>query len=339
MSTISTIIVSYNTRDLLRQCLASLRTTAPDVHVLVVDCASHDGSAEMVRNEFAWVTLVEPGANLGFTAANNLGLRLVLGDPFVAVHPDAPSVPESAVFGAAIPSQAPDYVLLLNPDTEVYADALQQLAQFLDQHPRVAMVGPRLLNPDASIQAAAFRFPTLSMSVLDLFPPGEVLPGRLYNSWWHGRYPQEQGEQAYPIDHPLGACMLVRREVIEQLGGLDQGFFMYAEELDWAYRMRQAGWSIWQLPSARVMHVGGASSSQFKARSQQMLYRSRMRFFRKHYAPYLVLLHTLIIRLGILRLILLAWRDRFMGRLTQAECVERVVTYSQIIRLTISEKQ
>src|SRR5205823_12803184 len=170
-------------------------------------------------------------------------------------------------------SRSPAHVLLLNPDTVVHPSAIETLAAFLETHPRVGVAGPRLLNPDGSVQAAAFRFPTLAMSLIDLFPPGEVLPGRLYGSWWHGRYQQEQdGCAPFPIDHALGACMLVRREAIEQVGGLDEGFFMYAEEVDWCYRIRRAGWAIWQVPVARVTHVGGAATSQFRQRMLIALY-------------------------------------------------------------------
>lgn len=327
MPTIAAIIVSYNTRELLRACLASLRSCAPPLHIVVVDCASGDGSAAMVREAFAEVCLIEPGRNLGFAAANNLGLRRVLSAEFSVMSSWNNSKLETQ-------NSKLDYILLLNPDTIVHSGAIEALAAFLEAHPRVGAVGPRLLNPDGSLQPAAFRFPTLAMTAFDLFPPGEVLPGRLYGSWWHGRYPQEQaGCAPFPIDHPLGACILVRRAAVEQVGEMDEGFFMYAEEVDWCYRMRRAGWAIWQVPEARVTHVGGAATRQFRTRMLVALYQSRLRFFRKHYPARLVRWHMRIVRLGMLRAALLAWRAYLGGGIARDELRARLWAYGKVIQL------
>jgi len=225
-------------------------------------------------------------------------------------------------------------VLLLNPDTIVHAGAIETLAAFLDAHPRVGAVGSRLLNRDGTAQPAAFRFPTLAMTALDAFPPGEVLPGRLYNSWWHGRYPQEQrAETPFPIDHPLGACILTRPAVIEQVGALDEQFFMYAEEVDWCYRVRQAGWAIWQEPRARVTHVGGAATSQLRSKMLIALYQSRLRFFKKHYSRGFIRMHRLTVRAGMLRAALVAWRDYARDRLGRDELRSRLWAYGKVFQL------
>jgi N-acetylglucosaminyl-diphospho-decaprenol L-rhamnosyltransferase len=327
MPTIGAIIVSYNTCELLRACLASLRGCTLPLHVVVVDCASSDGSAAMVRAAFPDVCLLEPGRNLGFAGGNNLGLRRVLSAEF--------SVMSSAAPNSKLKTQNSklDYILLLNPDTVVHSGAIEALAAFLEAHPRVGAVGPRLLNPDGTLQPAAFRFPTLAMTALDLFPPGEALPGRLYGSWWHGRYPQErEGRAPFPIDHPLGACILARRAAVEQVGGLDEGFFMYAEEVDWCYRMRRAGWAIWQAPDACVTHVGGAATRQLPTRMFVALYKSRLRFFRKHYPPRLVGWHMRIVRLGMLRAALLAWRGYLAGGITRDELRARLWAYGAIMQ-------
>jgi GT2 family glycosyltransferase len=308
-------IVSFNTRDLLRACLASLCAVRLPLRVVVVDNASHDGSAAMVRTEFPHVELLARTDNSGFAGGTNVALRH-LG------------------FCTELISSPPcDVALLLNPDTVVHPGAIETLHQFLCDHPRVGMVGPRLLNPDGTIQPAAFRFPTLSMTVLDLFPPGEVLPGRLYNSWWHGRYPQEQGQQPFPIDHPLGACILARRAVIEQIGLLDEGYFMYAEEVDWCLRAQRAGWAIWQVPQAQVTHIGGAATSQFRALMQVALYASRLRFFERHYGPARTSAHRLIIRVGMLRGALLALRDFVGNRIGRDELRDRWLATTAIMRL------
>jgi GT2 family glycosyltransferase len=303
MPTIGVAIVSYNTRELLRTCLESLRGCEVPLRVAVVDNASPDGSARMVAEQFPEVLLIEPGANLGFVRGTNMALR--------ALTPLA---------GGGSEGQSPsDYLLMLNPDTVVHAGAIEALVAFLEAHPRVGAVGPRLLNSDGTLQPAAFRFPTLAMTALDLFPPGEVLPGRLYGSWWHGRYPQEQGEAPFPIDHPLGACILARRAVVEQVGMLDEGYFMYAEEVDWCFRVRRAGWAIWQVPAAHVTHIGGASTSQLRARMFVTLYTSRLRFLRLHYGAAAARRHALLIRAGMLRLAVLAWLGYARGALPLAE--------------------
>lgn len=304
---IAVVIVSYNTVELLRNCLASLRTCTLPLHITVVDNASSDGSPAMVRAAFPSIELMALDQNVGFAAANNLALAVYLQ------------------------SRPAGHVLLLNPDTVVLAGAIEALAAFLAAHPRVGMVGPRLLNPDGTLQRAAFRFPTLSMSLLDLFPPGEVLPGRLYDSWWHGRYPQEQGSAPFAIDHPLGACMLVRNTVIAEVGLLDSGYFMYSEEVDWCWRIRQAGWAIWQEPAAEVIHVGGAATRQFRYKMLVALYRSRLRFFRQHYGPYRAAAHRTIIRLGMLRAVLRTWRDYGRGPVGHDELRARLLAYGEII--------
>jgi GT2 family glycosyltransferase len=327
MPTIGIIIVSYNTRELLRACLESLRGCTLPLRIVVVDGASADGSAAMVRAAFPEVCLVEPGRNTGFAAGNNIGLCRMTddggwgmgdGDSAPTPNPHPPS---------------PDHVLFLNPDTVVHPGAIEALAAFLEMHPRVGAAGPRLLNLDGSIQTSAFRFPTLAMAVLDLFPPGEALPGRLYNSWWHGRYAQERsGSTPFPIDHPLGACILARREVVEQVGGMDEQFFMYSEEVDWCYRVRRAGWAIWQVPAARVTHVGGAATRQFRTRMLMALYESRLRFFRKHYQPSFNRWHLRIVLAGMLRAALLAWRDYLSGGLARDELRARLWAYGTIMQ-------
>lgn len=304
--TVAVAIVSYNTRALLRDCLASLRGCTLPLRVVVVDNGSRDGSPALVRAEFPEVQLIEPGHNAGFARGTNLGLAALGPAPFA---------------------------LILNPDTVVHPGAIEALVAFLQAHPRVGMVGPRLLNPDGTLQAAAFRFPTLLMTALDLFPPGEVLPGRLYGSWWHGRYPQERGEAPFPIDHPLGACMLVRHAVLEQVGALDEAYFMYSEEVEWAWRIRRAGWAIWQLPAARVTHVGGASTGQFRRAMQVALWRSRAHFVAQSGPAWRLAAHHAIVRAGMLRLTLLAWRAYLRGALTRDDLRLRLQGYTEIARL------
>lgn len=325
MNTVGVIIVSFNTCALLRDCLRSLCVCTLPLQITVVDNGSHDGSPAMVRADFPEVTLLEPGKNLGFARANNIALGALLGQPAADT--------QKHMFSAMNPAAVPDYLLLLNPDTVVHAHAIETMVAFLQAHPRVGMVGPRLLNPDGTLQHAAFRFPTLFMTVLDLFPPGEVLPGRLYGSWWHGRYPQEQhSEIPFPIDHPLGACMLVRRSTIEQVGGMDEAFFMYSEEVEWCLRIRRAGWAIFQVPAARVTHVGGAATGQFRSRMLLALWESRLRLLQQ-YSPHTVGWHRRIIRLGMVRAALVCWRDWAQGGINREALRSRLWTFGQVFRL------
>ncbi len=316
---IAVVIVSFNTSALLCACLESLRACTLPLRIVVVDNASTDDSTALVRSRFPEVALHVQDHNAGFARANNIGLRASGYGPGHA--------PQAG-------GERPAFVLLLNPDTIVHAGALETLAAFLQAHPRVGMVGPRLLNPDGSLQRAAFRFPTLTMSLLEVFPPGEVLPGRLYNSWWHGRYPQEEraGTEPFPIDHPLGACMLLRAAVLEQVGLLNESYFMYSEEIEWCWRIRQAGWAIWQVPQARVSHIGGAATGQFRQRMFIELHRSRVQFFRQHYSPAFLRAHRLITRAGMLRAALLAWW-RYARRGGRDDLRARLLACAEVGRL------
>ncbi len=303
---LAVVIVSFNTAALLRACLRSLDRCTLPLHIVVVDHASSDGSAAMVQAEFPTVELIALDHNPGFAGGVNQGLAAL---------------------------SVSDYILILNPDTEVHAGALEMLVSFLAAHPRVGLVGPRLLNPDGTLQPAAFRFPTLLMTALDLFPPGEVLPGRLYGSWWHGRYPQESAAAPFAIDHPLGACMLVRSSTLAEVGSLDANYFMYSEEVEWCWRIRQAGWAIWQVPAARVTHVGGAATSQFRQRMFIALWRSRARFAAARGPAWRGTTHSLIVRAGMLRLSLCAWRDYFRKALPRAELQTRLLAYTEVARI------
>ncbi|MBN1484709.1 MAG: glycosyltransferase family 2 protein [Chloroflexia bacterium] len=295
------IVVSYNTADLLRDCLLSLQRCSLPLHIVVVDNASSDGSAAMVRSNFPLVRVIANTENRGFAAATNQGLR-------------------------ALPAGT-DYALLLNPDSTVRPGALETLVDFMQRHPRVGAAGPRLLNPDGSLQENAFTFPTLLMGFLDFFP----LHGRIYHSRLNGRYyPQMRGQRPFPIDHPLGACLLLRSSALDQVGLLDEGYFIYVEEVDLCYRLKQAGWQVYHVPGAQVVHHGGQSTRQIPNRMFIELHRSRWRFFRRYYSPAFCWAHRLITHLGLARR---AWQDRRAlqrGQLGAAALAERLAAYQQV---------
>lgn len=265
MRSVSVCLVSYNTRDLLRACLRSVESSEPAAEIVVVDNASADGSADLVRREFPDARLIVNRENRGFAAAMNQALRAATGD----------------------------YLLLLNPDAELVGDALPRLVAFLESRPSVAAVGPRLVYGDGRPQHAAFAFPTLWQVLLDFFP----LHGRLLDSPLNGRYPP--AEAPHPIDHPLGACMLLRRAALEDVGLLDEGFFIYAEEVDWCLRAKRRGWEIYHLPEALAVHHAGQATRQARGRMFVELHRSRFRLYRKHYSPAFRRAASALTRVGV----------------------------------------
>lgn len=308
---VAIVVVSYNTCALLRQCLQSATDAGLATEVIVVDNASHDESVALVRREFPAVELLANDANRGFAAGTNQGIRHAL-----ARNPTL------------------DYVLLLNPDAFLRPGALPALVAFLDAHPRVGVAGARLFYPDGRHQEGAWHFPTLWMTWFDLFPPRGPLLGRLYASPLNGRYREERGAEPFPIDHPLGAAMLLRRATLEQVGLLDESYWMYVEEVDWCYRCRQAGWAIWQVPQAEVVHVAGASTSQFKGRSFVALHRSRLQFFARHGSLSRQRWNRRIVRAGMLSATLCTWRDRLRGRIDADDLRGRLLGYGRVFQLT-----
>ncbi len=255
--TLTTIIVSWNVKNLLDDCLLSLREELKQVNVpakvVVVDNASSDGSAELVRERHPWVRLHSSTENLGFVRGNNLILE---------------HLQENGL---------PNYVWLLNPDTTIQPGALTALLKFFEKNPRAGLIGPQLLNPDGSVQTSAFRFPDLLQPLFDL----GWLPQRFYYTRFNGRYPNTDGHP-YRVDHPLGAAMMARSAAIQQVGVLDPQFFMYCEEIDWAWRMQKAGWETWLVPEAKVIHYGGASTNQARPATTAYLWESRAKLYRKH---------------------------------------------------------
>lgn len=242
---------------MLRDCLASLK---PDLErlraeVYVVDNASADGSAEMVAREFAWAILIRSSRNLGYAAGNNLALRRARGR----------------------------HVLLLNPDTVLPPGALVDTVALLDASPEIGALGPKLVRADGGLDLACRRsFPSPEVAFFRLFGLARLFPG----SPRFARYNllHLDPDRAIDVDSVCGAFMLVRREVVEQVGLLDESFRMYGEDLDWAYRIKQAGWRIRYDPAVVVLHYKGQSSRQRPVRSLLAFYQAMALFYRKHYA-------------------------------------------------------
>jgi hypothetical protein len=256
---LSVVIVNWNGRELLLECVASLerevrsRSDAGrlETETLVVDQASSDGSAAAVRERFPWAEVIELPRNLGFAAGNNAGLRRAKGR----------------------------HCVLLNNDTVVLRDALERCVRELDARPEVGVVGPQLLFPDGRRQNSVHAFPTLAT---------ELLPKALLELLLPRRYPSKRFEHAAPVevDAVLGACLVVRREVIERVGLLPEDYFMFLEETDWCLRIRKAGFRVVHVPEARVVHLHGATSKQrLPAETRIEYHRALHHFFAKHRGP------------------------------------------------------
>jgi GT2 family glycosyltransferase len=263
---LSIIIVNWNTRELLRKCLDSVETTVRLSHeLIVVDNASTDGSAAMVRDGFPRVRLIENSENRGFGAANNQALRVMTGR----------------------------YALLLNSDALLTENAVSELFRCMENRPDAAMACGQLLNADGSRQNSIAAFPSLltlttNTSLLELLFPRRF-PSKRY------RHPRP-----VEVDSGIGACLIVRKAAIDTVGLFDERFYFFFEETDWAYRMRRAGWKVLHVPTAFIYHLQGQSIGR-NIRSRIAFYRSRYQFFRKWKSgPYYLWVRVVI----LLRLVL-----------------------------------
>ncbi len=250
---VSVIIVNYNTRQMTLECLQKLYRELGDIpsEVWVVDNASNDGSCNAIRSEFPQVRLIENTGNRGFGAANNQAMAAAAGE----------------------------YFLLLNSDAFPKPGAVQVLIGYLRTRPQQAAVGPRLLNEDGSLQLSCFRLPSPALAWYENIWLSSALPRHRvfgnYRRWTH--------EEERTVDYIIGACMLIRRQAYEQVGGFDERFFMYSEEADWQKRMRDVGWTIGFTPEANVVHLGGASGATEKPHINGHFYDSHDFYMKKHY--------------------------------------------------------
>ena len=305
---LSIVIVSWNVRDLLRRCLRSVLESletegarALATEVVVVDNASRDGSAEMVRREFGHARVIANAQNEGFTKGNNQGIAASDGR----------------------------HVLLLNPDTEVVGRSLGEMVDYMQGHPEVGALGPQLLYPDGRVQSSRRRFPDLRTALVE---STFLQPWFSESSTLKSYYVLErQDGDTQEVDWLVGACLMMRRAALEKVGLLDERFFMYSEELDWCYRARQQGWRVVYLPEARVIHHEGKSSEQALAVRHLHFQRSKVLFFKKHHGR---------VQGEILRLYLLAsylWQTvveglKWLAGHKRPLRRQRILAYSQVLR-------
>ncbi len=255
MPDVSIILVNWNTRDLLLRSLQSIHDTKGDIEaeVIVVDNASTDDSVAQARAHFPTTIILQNEENTGFAQANNQGMAI---------------------------ATAP-FLLLLNTDAFLHAGALANMLSHLRSQPRAGALGCKLLYEDGSLQRSCSAFPTVATELwqalfLDRLFASSRIFGKYMMTWW-------DMNDAREVDVVMGACMLLRREAIEQVGGFDTGFFMYSEEVDLCYRLKQAGWQVHYTPDAVATHIWGGSARKVPRETFLRLYASRVRFFRKHY--------------------------------------------------------
>jgi GT2 family glycosyltransferase len=263
MPKLSIIIVNWNTCGLLIDCLDSIYQcpVGYDFDIWVVDNASSDGSPQAVRQKFPQVFVIENTENVGFAKGNN----------------------------QAIQQSSGSYVLLLNSDTVVKEGALENLVKFMDETPQAGASGPLLLNSDGSLQVSCYPFPNLSREFWRLLHFDLIRPYGTYNMWGWDRTINRR------VDAIQGACLLLRRSVIDQVGMLDPDYFMYTEEIDLCYRIQKTGLELYWVPQAEVIHYGGQSTRQMPARMFLSLYKTKVQFFRKNYGRYYAIVYKLIL--------------------------------------------
>lgn len=266
MLDLSIIIVSWNVRDLLHQCLASIEDgrCGLALETIVVDSASTDDSADMVAAEFPAVRLVLQGTNVGFARGNNLGLGLSSGR----------------------------YALLLNPDTQLLGSALPDMVTYMDSHPAVGAMGPQLQYPDGRVQSSRRRFPSVATA---FFESTWLQPAAPRSVLRHYYMTDCADDATCEADWVVGACLMVRREILDTVGPLDEGYFMYSEEMEWQRRMKDAGWKVVYFPQAKVVHHEGKSSQQVIAKRHVYFQRSKLRYFRQYHGRSAALLLRLFL--------------------------------------------
>ncbi len=303
MLDLSIIIVSWNVADDLAACLNSILSAQDDnlgTEIIVVDSASSDQTVTLLQTRYPMVRLFAQSDNVGFTRGNNIGLAAAQGRR----------------------------VLLLNPDTEVIGDALAQMVAYLDANPTVGVVGPHTLNTDGGTQSSRRRFPTKTLAFFESTWLQPIAPRKLLDAYYVANAPDNA---VLDVDWVQGSALMARREVYEQIGGLDTAFVMYSEELDWCKRAKDAGWRVVYLGKAQITHHGGKSSDQAGARRHIHFQESKLRYFSKHHGPgfaamlRLFLLANYAVQIGIEGAKSLLGHKRQMRN-------ERIRVYWQVLR-------
>jgi N-acetylglucosaminyl-diphospho-decaprenol L-rhamnosyltransferase len=295
---ISIIVVSYNTRELLAACLRSVANASlagVEYEVLVVDNSSVDGSADMVVTDFPHVRLLRNCENRGFAAANNQALAVARGR----------------------------YVLLLNSDALLSPEALPEMIAYMDAQPKVGVLGGQLFNPDGTFQSSYFDFPDWRSELLLLTGIARWLLGTAYPS-----YAEAHSQETRRVDWVSGALFMVRRQAMNQVGAFDEDYFMYAEEMDWCFRMRKAGWDVAYLPQAQAVHISAGSAHRQPERRRTYVYGSKSLFVRKHWGSWQAKVFIALVRVSSFAKLSWWWiQGRITGGSRRASARSQVASY------------
>ncbi len=303
LTDLSIIIVSWNVAELLKACLQSI-TQSPlgeyTLEIIVVDSASTDNSVQMVQNQFPQAKLLPQNANLGFSRCNNIGMQAATGR----------------------------YIFLLNPDTEIVDETLVQMIAYMDANPTVGILGPHTLNTDGTTQSTRRRFPTLAVGFIESTWLQHFAPKSLLDRY----YAADVADDAVSdVDWVQGSALLARRDIYTQIGGLDEGYVMYSEEMDWCKRAKTAGWRVMYFGKADIVHHGGKSSEQVTARKHIHFQESKLRYFRKFHG----LLPAQALRLFLLtsylwQIVLESLKSALGHKRSMRQ--ERIQAYWQVVR-------
>jgi N-acetylglucosaminyl-diphospho-decaprenol L-rhamnosyltransferase len=299
---LSIIIVSWNVADLLAECLDSIfnAPTQLQIEVIVVDSASSDHTVPMVRERYPQVRLLPQNSNLGYTRCNNIGLKSATGR----------------------------HLLLLNPDTVILDDALDKMVAYLDEHADTGIVGPHTLNTDGTTQSTKRRFPTLAVGIFESTWLQRFAPKSVLDTFYAVDVPDTQTAD---VDWVQGSALMARRTVYEQIGGLDEDYVMFSEELDWCKRAKAAGWRVVYLGTAHIVHHGGKSTEQISARKHIYFQESRLHYFRKHHGWATAQLLRVIMLLNYVWQIGIEGAKGLLGHKRDLRR-ERIQTYWQVLR-------
>ena len=321
MVDLSIVIVNWNVADLLAACLTSIargpvRLDGPGadapagdglaVEVIVVDSASTDHSLDILAR-FPWVTALPQTENVGFTRGNNIALRAARGR----------------------------HLLLLNPDTEVLGDALSVMVAYLDAHPAVGIVGPHTLNTDGTTQSTRRSFPTFVTALFESTWLQRFAPPGVLRRYWLTDAPDDA---IMGVGWVQGSALMARREVYDSIGGLDEGYIMYAEEMDWCRRAQDAGWGVVYLGPAQIIHHGGKSTDQVVAQRHIYFQQSKVRYFRKHHGA----LTGEVLRIYLLAQYVLQWGLEWVkGLLGHKRALRqaRTAAYRAVLRSGLRAKE
>jgi hypothetical protein len=300
---LSIIIVSWNVADLLKACLESIAASQTDhdrIETIVVDSASHDHTLEMLRTHFPQVKVLPQAENIGFTRANNIGLRAAQGR----------------------------YMMLLNPDTELDPQALTRMIAYMEANPSVGILGPQTRNTDGTPQSTRRRFPNLAVGFFESTWLQPYAPRKMLDHY----YVRDVNDDSIAdVDWVQGSALIARRAIYAQIGALDEGYVMYSEELDWCKRAKSAGWRVVYFGNASIIHHGGKSSEQVTAHKHIHFQESKLRYFRKFHGRgaahslRLFLLLSYLVQMGI------EWGKSRLGHKKEMR-QERIHTYWQVIR-------